>query len=93
MAERRRFVGPMGAALIGVLLAVAAGCGGDDAPSCRQACDHLYQCLPETTTPKDECVRKCETDAGKGTEQNRSCIVEKSCNDLREGRCPDLIVR
>ncbi len=75
-----------------LILAMTSSCGSDT-PSCRAACDHLYACLPETTAPKDECVRKCETDAGKGTAENRSCIVEKSCDDLRHGKCPDLIVR
>jgi hypothetical protein len=75
-----------------VLACALASCGGGDA-TCAQACDNLYMCLPDTTTPKAECVRKCETDAGKGTPANRTCVAEKSCDDLRHGKCPDLIVR
>ena len=61
--------------------------------TCQEACDHLYECLPDTTTPKSECVNKCETDSGKGTPENRDCIADASCENLKSGKCPDLIVR
>ncbi len=78
--------------LLGALLVPA--CGGDEAtPSCQMACRNLYVCLPDTTTPEAECVRKCETDAGKGSPSNRSCIAKAICDDLKHGKCPDLIVR
>jgi hypothetical protein len=61
--------------------------------TCQEACDRLYECLPDTSTPKSECVNKCETDSGKGDPENRSCIADSSCENLKSGKCPDLIVR
>jgi hypothetical protein len=75
------------------LLLAAPLFGCSDTATCQEACDRLYECLPDTTTPKTECVNKCETDPGKGKPENRDCIAQASCEDLKSGRCPDLIVR
>lgn len=75
------------------LLIAAPLLGCSSTATCQEACDRLYECLPDTTTPSSECVNKCETDSGKGSPANRDCIAEASCEDLKSGNCPDLIVR
>lgn len=71
-------------------LACLAGCSS---PTCQEACDNLYACLPDTSTPKSECVNRCESDPGKGDADNVECIAEATCEELTSGACPDLIVR
>lgn len=81
---------PLLSAVFVLLLAATSSCGG---ATCEEACDNLYACLDDTSTPRSECVARCESDPGKGDPDNVECVADASCQELQEGRCPDLIVR
>lgn len=74
-----------GAALLGVLTLILAGCGNPDAELCRQACEKLNTCNEEVDEIADypstwlqECQSECDRADVIGTER-AECVMNSEC--------------
>ena len=82
--------------IIGVTILLAAGCGGDDEATVRDACEHFVDCfiaagaIPEAERANsvNDCVSQAEMDMT--TQACIDCVNGASCSEVGGTTCDSV---